>query len=220
MDDDEKLALGIIAILFVVGFLFLAPVNNGEPVMTVENGEVGTTIGDGGIGDLGGGGTGGDTGEEPTDNDEEEPTGEPCVYPESFDIPTRSWWFTGQRCPLSVRDFFDEADEVDCYEIDSTGDPYEYRREITSWYDDWVQDELNWERVDVQSGYVNREDCWAWGAIYYCEYNDKGMIVLFGFCPASTERTGNGAFGQALGDWDYMSERAARIEEIVEEVMD
>jgi hypothetical protein len=219
MDDDEKIGLVILAVIAVLAFLFLVPIQDGNTVLTVENGTIESPIGeeDGDIGDLGGDDGGDDDGTDGgTDN---ETQGEPCTYPESFDMPTRSWWFVGQRCPDRVTDFFDRADEVDCFEIESTGNPYEYRNEITDWYNDYLL-ELNWERVDVESGYVNREEWWVWGGLYYCEYSDKGMIVLFGFCPATTSRTGQGAFGQAVGDWDYMKDRADEIEELVEYVMD
>lgn len=218
MDRNDKILSGvIIALVLVIVFLFTVPVKDGQTVLTVENGSVGSTIGEdggagGGIGDLDNEATDGEDGA-----DENEPSGEPCIYPESFDYPSRSWWFEGHRCPTAVDDFFDRSEETDCYEVASTGDPYEYRHDITDWYGEYMED-LNWELVDRESGYINREDCWVWAALYYCEYDDTGLIAMFTFCPATVSRTGTGNWGQTMGDWSYISGKAEELEEIKDEM--
>lgn len=213
--EDGVIALIIIIALLIGGAIFLHsegynlnPVDN-EPFAPSE---------DEGFESPGGGGSSPDGGDGTDENDQVD-QGEPCTFPDSFDIPSRSWWFEGSGCPPEVDEFFDRADDVDCYNVESTGNPYEYRREITSWYDGVLEDE-GWAEVDTTSGYVNREECWAWGTLRYCEYNDKGMIALFVFCPATTERTGNGVWGQAVGDWDYMKDRADEMEAIIDELTD
>jgi hypothetical protein len=216
MDREDKIAFSVIIILaLIIGFLFAVPVQDGKPVLTVENGDIRTNIGGGGgIGDIDG-----DTGNGGA-GDNEEPQTEPCEYPESFDIPAGSnWWFAGHSCPDSVRDFFSGSDDIDCFEVRSTGNVYDQRGDVVDYYDDYLED-LNWEKIDTESGYVNEQNCWAWGGLYYCEHDDKGMIAIFVFCPKTSARDATGAFGQTVGGWEYIAGKAENLNEIIDRLLD